>query len=178
MGINTETLTIRFAAKDEFYEIFRLNHVIFANEIPQHEKREDAILQDAFHQNNTYVVAWLENELVGMVCFNPTRPFSLDKKMSDLDAYLPEHTNLVEIRLFAVKKELRKQGIAIGMLQFLIPELIKAGYDLGVISASLNELDLYNNIGARSFGQLVGTKEVPYQPMYFHISNLKGAFQQ
>jgi predicted N-acetyltransferase YhbS len=98
--------------------------------------------------------------------------------MSDLDTYLPPHHNLVEIRLFAVKKELRKQGIAIGMLQFLVPKLIKAGYDLGVISASLKELELYHNIGAKPFGQLVGTKEVPYQPMYFHIGNLKGAFQQ
>ncbi len=178
MGINTENLTIKFATKDEFDKIFRLNHVIFADEIPQHEKRVDGLLQDAFHQNNTYVVALLENELAGMVCFNPTRPFSLDKKMTDLDAFLPAHKSLVEIRLFAVKKELRKQGIAISMLQFLIPELIKSGYDLGVISASLKELELYNNIGARSFGQLVGTKEVPYQPMYFHISNLKGAFQQ
>lgn len=178
MGINTENLIIKFATKDEFDKIFRLNHVIFADEIPQHEKKENGLLLDVFHQHNTYVVALLENELVGMVCYNPTRPFSLDKKMSDLDAFLPGHKSLVEIRLFAVKKELRKQGIAISMLQFLIPELIKAGYDLGVISASLKELELYNNIGARSFGQLVGTKEVPYQPMYFHISNLKGAFQQ
>ncbi|MGG9960782.1 GNAT family N-acetyltransferase [Ferruginibacter sp. SUN106] len=178
MEITAENLVIKFASKDEFDEIFRLNHTIFADEIPQHEKKENGLLQDAFHQNNTYVVALLENQLVGMVCYNPTRPFSLDKKMNDLDTYLPLHKNLVEIRLFAVKKELRKQGIAIRMLQFLIPKLIKAGYDLGVISASLKELELYNNIGARSFGELVGTKEVPYQPMYFHITNLKGAFQQ
>jgi predicted N-acetyltransferase YhbS len=176
--MDTENLVIKFATRDEFDEISRLNHSVFADEIPQHEKKENGLLQDAFHQNNTYVIALLGDQLAGMVCYNAARPFSLDKKMSDLDTYLPPHHNLVEIRLFAVKKELRKQGIAIGMLQFLVPKLIKAGYDLGVISASLKELELYHNIGAKPFGQLVGTKEVPYQPMYFHIGNLKGAFQQ
>jgi hypothetical protein len=83
----------------------------------------------------------------------------------------------VEIRLFAVKKNKRKEGIALKMLKTLIPSLIGPGYDLGVISASLKELELYNNIGAVPFGELVGTKEVPYQPLYFHINNLKGAFK-
>jgi hypothetical protein len=34
-----------------------------------------------------------EDELVGMVCYNAQRPFSLDKKMADLDSYLPPTIN-------------------------------------------------------------------------------------
>jgi predicted N-acetyltransferase YhbS len=172
-----KSVEIRFASQEEFDRIHQLNHAIFAEEIPQHEKQADGKLIDAYHTRNTYVLALLEEELVGMVCYNAERPFSLDRKMESFDAFLPPHNNLVEIRLFAVKKALRKQGIAIKMLQLLIPHLISKGYDLGVISASLKELELYHNIGAVPFGELVGTTEVPYQPMYFHIANLKGAFQ-
>jgi predicted N-acetyltransferase YhbS len=173
----TKALTVKMADQTEFDKIHQLNHEIFADEIPQHEKKQDGKLVDAFHEKNTYIVALEGDELVGMVCYNAVRPFSLDKKMTNLDSYLPPHNKLVEIRLFAVKKNRRKEGIALGMLKTLIPSLIGLGYDLGVISASLKELELYNNIGAVPFGELVGTKEVPYQPLYFHINNLKGAFK-
>jgi predicted N-acetyltransferase YhbS len=170
-------LTVKVASQNEFDKIHELNHEVFANEIPQHEKKQDGKLVDAYHEKNTYIVALAGDELVGMVCYNPIRPFSLDRKMDNLDAYLPPHNKLVEIRLFAVKKDKRKQGIALAMLKKLIPALISQGYDLGVISASLKELELYHNIGAVKFGNIVGTKEVPYQPLYFHINNLKGAFK-
>ncbi len=170
-------LTVKEASQDEFDKIHELNHQVFADEIPQHEKQQDGKLVDAYHERNTYIIALEGDELVGMVCYNPIRPFSLDKKMDNLDAYLPPHNKLVEIRLFAVKKDKRKQGIALAMLKKLIPALISQGFDLGVISASLQELELYNNIGAVQFAELVGTKEVPYQPLYFHINNLKGAFK-
>ncbi|GEO07884.1 GNAT family N-acetyltransferase [Segetibacter aerophilus] len=170
-------LVVKVASQEEFDKIHQFNHETFADEIPQHEKREDGKLVDAFHEKNTYIVALEGEELVGMVCYNAIRPFSLDKKMDNLDSFLPPHHNLVEIRLFAVKKNKRKQGIAIAMLKHLIPSLVAKGYDLGVISASLKELELYHNIGAVPFGSLVGTKDVPYQPLYFHINNLKGAFK-
>ncbi len=173
----TSPLVVKVASQEEFDKIHQFNHETFADEIPQHQKREDGKLVDAFHEKNTYIVALEGDDLVGMVCYNAVRPFSLDKKMDNLDAYLPPHNNLVEIRLFAVKKNKRKQGIAIAMLKQLIPSLISRGYDLGVISASLKELELYHNIGAVPFASLVGTKEVPYQPLYFHINNLKGAFK-
>jgi predicted N-acetyltransferase YhbS len=182
MNTETETqeakpFTVKVASQEEFDKIHALNHEIFADEIPQHKKKQDGKLVDAFHEINTYIVALEGGELVGMVCYNARRPFSLDKKMDNLDSYLPPHNKLVEIRLFAVRKDKRKQGVAIAMLKTLVPSLIAQGFDLGVISASLKELELYNNIGAVPFGNLVGTKEVPYQPLYFHINNLKGAFK-
>jgi N-acyl-L-homoserine lactone synthetase len=125
-------LTVKIATQDEFDKIHQLNHETFAEEIPQHEKRQDGKLIDAFHQKNTYIIALEGEELVGMVCYNPIRPFSLDKKLNNLDEYLPAHNKLVEVRLFAVKKNKRKQGIAISMLKVLIPSLIAQGMTLGL----------------------------------------------
>ncbi|TDH24606.1 GNAT family N-acetyltransferase [Segetibacter sp. 3557_3] len=173
----TGSITVKIASQEEFEKIHELNHQTFAIEIPQHEKRPDGKLIDVFHEKNTYIVALEGDELVGMICYNPIRPFSLDKKLNNLDEYLPDHRKLVELRLFAVKKDKRKQGIAISMLKVLIPDLIGQGYDLGVISGSVNELELYKNIGSVPFGPLVGTEKALYQPLYFHINNLKGAFK-
>ena len=170
-------IIVKIAGQEQFDKIYTLNHEVFAEEIPQHEKKKDGKLVDPFHEINTYIVALEGEELVGMVCYNSVRPLSLDKKMTNLDSYLPAHNKLVELRLFAVKKHKRKEGIAFKMLTTLVPLLIEQGYDLGVISGSLKEMDLYNKIGAVPFGELVGTKEVPYQPLYFHINNLKGAFK-
>jgi predicted N-acetyltransferase YhbS len=174
---HTKPITVKVATQDEFDKIHQLNHETFADEIPQHEKTPDGKLIDAFHEKNTYIVALEGEELVGMVCYNSVRPFSLDKKINNLDELLPDYKKLVEVRLFAVKKNKRKQGIALAMLKLLIPSLIKQGYDLGIISGSLKELELYNNIGAVPFGSVVGTPEAPYQPLYFQINNLKGAFK-
>jgi N-acyl-L-homoserine lactone synthetase len=170
-------LVVKVATKDEFDKIHQLNHETFADEIPQHEKRPDGKLIDSFHEKNTYIVALEGDELVGMVCYNPIRPFSLDKKLKNLDEYLPAYSKLVEVRLFAVKKNKRKQGMALGMLKVLIPSLIAQGFDLGVISGSVNELELYKSIGSVAFGPLVGSEKALYQPLYFHMNNLKGAFK-
>lgn len=177
--MTTRPVDIRFATNDEFQDIFKLNHEIFAEEIPQHLQSQDGLLVDKFHAGNKYVVALNTQEnLIGMVCYNSSRPFSLDGKLSNIEQYLPAHDKIVEIRLFAVKPEYRKQGVAISMLQLLIPHLIENGFDLGVISGSVKEQKLYDGIGAVSFGPLVGTDKVPYQPMYFYVSNLKGLFAQ
>ena len=176
-NLKSPTFTVKIASEQEFDKIYELNHEIFAEEIPHHEKQPDGRLIDSFHNKNTYIIALDGDELIGMICYNPVRPFSLDKKMDNLDNYLPAHTKLVELRLFSVKKNRRKQGVALAMLKVLIPSLVKQGYDLGVISASLKELELYNAIGGVPFASLVGTQEVPYQPMYFHIQNLKGVFK-
>ena len=170
-------LTVRYATPSEFEQIHQFNHAIFAEEIPQHKKQPSAKLVDPFHALNTYLIAKEGEELVGMVCYNAVRPFSLDKKMANIDSYLPTYKNMVEVRLFAVKKSKRKQHVAYAILKKLLPDLIHKGYDLAVMSATVKELKLYRHLGAIAFGSLVGTKEVPYQPMYLHLDNLKQEFR-
>lgn len=177
MNRNEKQVVIKYAIQEDFDLIHQLNHTIFAEEIPQHEKRENHRLVDQFHEKNTYIIALLGEEVVGMICYNAERPFSLDRKLENLDQYLPQHQKLVEVRLFAVVSHKRKQGISVTLLKTLIRDLIVKGFDLGVISATTRELKLYNNMGATAFGPLVGTPEVPYQPMYFAMNNLKGLFR-
>ncbi|MEZ4722978.1 MAG: GNAT family N-acetyltransferase [Flavobacteriales bacterium] len=175
-NILEDKVTIKRASQDEFDKIHQLNHQVFAEEIPQHRKTSDGKLIDPFHDLNKYIVAMRDAELIGMVCYNNQRPFSLDKKLNDLDSYLPAHKSMVEIRLFSVKPEYRRKGVAVKMLVKLIEELMSQQVDLAVISAIVWELDFYKKFGAVEFAHRVGTEQAPYQPMYFHIDNLQTGF--
>ncbi|HEX8546510.1 MAG TPA: hypothetical protein VF691_06070, partial [Cytophagaceae bacterium] len=67
--------------EEEFSQIFSLNYATFVEEIPQHQINEEKALIDRFHNNNKYIIALLHGEVVGMICINDCRPFSLESKV-------------------------------------------------------------------------------------------------
>src|SRR5688572_14174538 len=102
-------MIIKTADQDaEFLQIHQLNYKTFVEEIPQHKPNQEKILIDKFHFKNKYIVALKAEKVIGMVCYNQLRPFSLDEKIPNLDQFLPAHTSLAEIRLLAVAAEARK----------------------------------------------------------------------
>ena len=161
----------------EFLQIHQLNYQTFVEEIPQNQQNEEKILVDKFHHKNNYIIAKRDEKLVGMVCYNSQRPFSLDGKINDLDSHLPPHNHLAEIRLLSVIREERKSIVAFRLLQYLCGELIKEGIDAAVISGTTRQIELYNKIGFISFGPLVGTDDALYQPMYITLNDLMKNFK-
>lgn len=153
----------------EFEQIFRLNHETFAEEIPQHDKNEQGLLVDAYHEHNTYIIALKEKEVIGMISLADNRPFSLDKKLGDIGDYLPNQMNihrLCEIRLLSVKGKYRKTKVFIGLLRMLHHVFKEKGYEGAVISGILREEKLYRHIGFIPFAHQVGSAGAIYQPMY------------
>ena len=146
--------------------VHALNYQIFVEEIPQHPPNPEHRLIDRFHAENTYLLCWSGSELVGMVCARANRPFSLDAKLTDLDALLPAHQRLVEIRLLAVKPRHRTPQVFRGLTNLLGRHCAAKGYDLAIVSAYLGQGALYNHIGFRPMGPVVGTPPAQFQPMY------------
>lgn len=163
--------------EEELEQIFRLNYRTFVEEIPQHERREDERLVDAFHNQNTYFIAKIEGRVLGMVCYNGSRPFSLDKKISELDKLLPPHKKMAEVRLLAVDPSARKTYVAFKLLKELIQHLLKNGFDFAIISAILKEMDMYKKVGFVAFGPTVGKEGALYQPMYIDTNKLTEYFK-
>lgn len=153
----------------EFEEIHRLNYRTFVEEIPQHERNAEHRLVDKFHEKNTYLIALLDRELAGMMAVNTRRPFSLDEKMDDLDAYIPSGRNLAEIRLLAIDPAHRNRKILTGLLKLLYTYCNEQGIDMAVISGTVREKKLYARMGFTPFGPLVGSGTALYQPMYVTI---------
>jgi hypothetical protein len=167
----TQTLTFKIACESwEFEKIHRLNYKTFVEEIPQHPASPDKILVDKFHSENTYLICLHGDRLLGMVAVRDKRPFSLDSKLDNLDAYLPAHHSLCEIRLLAVEKDRRGPRVFQGIMLMLAKYGDALGYDLAVMSGTVRQLKLYGQLGFVSFGPLVGTLHAQYQPMYLTLN--------
>ena len=156
----------------EIEAIHRLNHRTFAEEIPQHDAREDGTLVDKFHDENIYAVCLAGDELAGMVALRVQRPFSLDAKIPDLDSHLPPGRRWCEIRLLAVEKKHRGTAVTVGLLKTVTKEGVSRGCDAVVISAATLQLKLYKHMGFVPFGPLVGREGAYYQPMSLSMEQL------
>jgi aspartate aminotransferase-like enzyme/GNAT superfamily N-acetyltransferase len=150
----------------EFEQIHRLNYRTFVEEIPQHAANPEGRLVDRFHDENLYVIALHGRELAGMVAIRQQRPFSLDSKVTNLDAHLPAGRKPVEVRLLAIVPQFRKTAVFVALFEHVVRQCLNDGFDLAVISGTTRQLKLYQHLGFTPFGSVVGTAGALYQPMY------------
>lgn len=163
---------------DEFDAIHQLNYRTFVEEIPQHSPNPERRLIDAFHAENTYAICLDANRVVGMVTGRSKRPFSLDRKLDKLDSMLPHHNSPLEIRLLSVEPAYRKSRVFIGLVTTLIKHFAVLEHDLVLISGTVRQLKLYRSLGFTPFGNLVGSAEACYQPMYLNIKTANETFSR
>ena len=156
----------------ELEQIFRLNYRTFVEEIPQREPNATGRLVDAFHAENTYLICMEGESLAGMLAVRGVRPFSLDRKLDSLDAYLPACPRPCEIRLLAIEAHYRKTTVFAGLFEHVVAFCRREGYDIALISGVTRQQKLYRHLGFVPFGPLVGTPEAPFQPMYLTESTL------
>jgi predicted N-acetyltransferase YhbS len=172
-------MTITVPCTDsEFEQIHQLNYKTFVDEIPQHKGNDEGRLIDKFHDKNKYIIAKNEHGVIAMISYTLERPFSLDKKLENLDSYLPQFRRVAEVRLLAVDKSERKKLVTYLLLKKLCEELIHLDVDTAVISGTTRELKLYEKIGFIPFGHLVGTSEALYQPMFITLNHLRDDFKK
>jgi predicted N-acetyltransferase YhbS len=161
----------------EFLQIHQLNYKTFVEEIPQHQQNTEKMLVDKFHNKNKYIIAMKARRVIGMVCYNSDRPFSLDTKIQDLDQYFPHYTKLVEIRLLSVCHEERKTTVAYRLFQYLSQSLMQLNVDAAIISGTTRQIRLYARMGFTPFGPLVGDTGALYQPMFITLRTLRHDFK-
>lgn len=170
----------KFADNDvELEQVHRLNYAAFVEEIPQHAPNPERRLVDQFHDQNTYAIATLRNgdaaEVVAMLALRANRPFSLDRKLNDLDRYLPRNRSFFEIRLLYIKPPHRNGKILKGLMEMIAQYAVEHGHDTGLISGTTRQQRLYQHLGFVAFGPLVGKDDALFQPMYLTI---EAAMQQ
>ena len=164
--MGSENIIVKIAqSTEEFEQIHNLNYETFVNEISQHSSNKSKRLIDQFDSENIYYIAKVNDEIVGMIALRDKRPFSLDKKIENLDDLLPEHKSPVEVRLLSVKKEYRNSKVLLLLLQSIIANNLENTYDLAVISGILSQQRLYRHIGFQKMGSLVGNNP-QFQPMF------------
>ena len=60
---------------EEIEQVHRMNYRTFVREIPQHQDTGQGRLVDKYHDRNTYFIAIVEGQLVGMLSVHDGRPF-------------------------------------------------------------------------------------------------------
>jgi hypothetical protein len=161
-------LVFRLAEEDwEFEQVHRLNYRTFVEEIPQHERNERQILVDRLLAQSACYVAVRDRTIVGMITISAERPFSLDRKLPDLDELLPADAGvLCEVRLLAIEPGERRGPVFGGLMGCIIRHCEDHGYQTGLISAHPSQMRLYRHLGFHAFGPQLGTADVPFQGMY------------
>lgn len=151
----------------EFQEIAALNYATFVEEIPQHPANEERLLVDKFHEENTYIILYKEQQFIGMIALRNTRPFSIDDKVGDVEQYLhaEDCAKLCEVRLLAIRQEHRTGRVFFRLAQALINYLFERHYTACVISGTVRQEKLYKRMGFEQFADAVGTEEARYLPM-------------
>ncbi|MBL7214854.1 MAG: aminotransferase class V-fold PLP-dependent enzyme [Phycisphaerae bacterium] len=162
--------TFKIAAEAwEFEQIKSLNYETFAEEIPQHTVNPERILTDIFHDENTYLICVRDKQVLAMLAVRDRRPFSLDKKLDNLDAYLSPGHSLCEVRLLAARKSIRNSRIIRGLIAETVAYCLRQHYTMALISGVLEQVKLYTHLGFVPFGPVVGTRLARFQPMYLTI---------
>lgn len=158
----------------EFEQINRLNYETFVEEIPQHDSNRQRVLIDKFHSENTYIICVDNNEVLGMLAVRNNRPFSLDKKLDDLESYLPPYRSICEVRLLTARKSRRHSRVVYGLLKETVKYCLDNGHDIAVISGVLEQRKLYEHMGFVAIGPVVGDNNAMFQPMYLTPHNYAG----
>jgi N-acyl-L-homoserine lactone synthetase len=157
----------------ELEQLHDLHYRAFVEEIPQHPPNASRLHVDRFHDENAYIVALDDDRVVGSLAIRTRRPFSLDGKLPDLDAHLPPHRRVCELRLLNVVPERRRGAVLPGLIAALAAYAETVDLDAAVISATTRQLRLYRHLGFTPFGPLVGTTEAPFQPMYITMETFR-----
>jgi hypothetical protein len=150
---------------EEFAAIHRLNYETFVREIPQHEDHGEGQLVDKFHEKNTYLVCHKDGQLVGMLCFHGSPPFSAADRMPNPELLGQPGMRPLEVRLMTVIPEERNSPTLSGLVWLLNEYAITNGYTHFIISSIDKQRELHHHLGFTLLGPDVGPPHARYAPM-------------
>ena len=145
--------------------MWRLNHAVFAEEYPQHPAEPDGCLIDKFHGKNIYRIAWDGQDVLGMISAHWRPPFSAVAKFGNTVERLLIDGKTAEIRLLALRKDMRGTSLAVQLAVSLMTELQRLGMELLVISGISVQVRFYRHVGFEIVGEPVSENGIVFYPM-------------
>ena len=137
----------RAETADEFEQVHRLNHAVFAVEVGQHEPDPAGRLVDKFHGKNTYYIALRRGEVGGMVAVHDRPPFSIADRLEDPGVLARLPGRPLEVRLLAVRPGVRHGVVLPGLLWQVHEHARRHGHSHLLISGVGPRVRLYQTAG-------------------------------
>lgn len=116
--VNLPKLELLVANHTDRKQIYQIRHNIYANELNQHHPTNNQELTDQLDEENVYIVAKYQNQLVGFISITTpsSTKYSVDKYFSRTDIPFEFDEYLYEVRLLSVIKEKRNAPIALSLM--------------------------------------------------------------
>ncbi len=170
--------TIRIANEQDWEAIAALIHDTYALELGQYAANETGSITDRLHDTNLYIVAYVQDELAGMLSITrpATAPFSTLKRLPFVPEGVKDNLQTTgEIRLLAVKPTFRGQGLFSHLMSAAISICYQHGVDRVLISAIENRVALYEFMGFQTIGAPVVEGTAVYVPMLITRQSLEAS---
>ncbi len=159
-------------AEADFEALWRFNHDVFAAELGMRELRGDGLIVDKFHYKNIYFAARREGEIIGMITAHWQAPYSAAGHFGEEVTAMPDGGLLAEIRLYAVRADLRGSSVSTRLGITMLTELGRRGIDEVLISGIEEQRPLYEQLGFKVCGAPAASGETTLYPMRAKLADV------
>lgn len=169
------TIRVAIASNRDRQTIYGIRHAVYAEELAQHPTNDAKILTDALDQFNIYIVAVINDQIVGFVSITPPgrRIYSIDKYLAREQLPFKVDGSLYEVRLLTVKKPYRNHKIAY-LLMYTANRWVQAQGGQRVMILGRQEiLNMYLRVGLQTAGRQIKAGAVTYELMSGSVTKVQ-----
>ena len=163
--MNNQKMSFSIASNLDRQEIYKIRHLIYAQELNQHAVNPSQQLTDDLDAENKYIVAKAGNQILGFISITTpnSKKYSVDKYFSRLDIPYPFDEYLYEIRLLTVLEKSRNSYLALGLM-YAAFRWVQSHGGLHVVSICRSELvEMYRKAGLNPLSLRAVSGKVTYE---------------
>lgn len=180
---STSQLTVRLATHSDHPDLYRLRHLVYAQELHQHACNTQRLLTDSLDSFNVYLVATYNSSIIGFVSITPPgHEYSIDKYLARDELPFPVDDSLYEIRLLTLHPAYRQTTIGsrvLAMLMYGALRFVETNNGQRVVAIGREQvLNLYKRVGMRPLGQRIQSGEVVYELLAATTAELRQQAQE
>ena len=173
-SIQPDPVVIRLAGPRDRQRIYRHRHEVYACELGQHAPRKSGMLNDALDGFNEYIVATVNDVILGFISVTPPGPagFSVDKYLRREEFPELQDGNLHEVRLLTVLVPYRGRELALLLMYAALRRVESRGGRRVVAIGRREVLNLYLRVGLKQLGCQVQSGAVTYELLVADVAAL------
>lgn len=174
---STQRTVIRLAiaSNQDRQKIYAIRHAVYAEELAQHPTNDANHLRDALDQFNVYIVAFINDQIVGFVSITPPghQIYSIDKYLAREQMPFKIDTSLHEVRLLTVQKPYRGRKLAY-LLMYAANRWVQAdGGKRVMILGRVEILNMYLRAGLQKERRQIQAGAVTYELMSAPVTKIQ-----
>jgi histidinol-phosphate/aromatic aminotransferase/cobyric acid decarboxylase-like protein/GNAT superfamily N-acetyltransferase len=173
-------IQLRVATDADREAIYRLRHDVYAAELGQHHVNDAGQLRDRIDAYNMYIVALVDDAVVGCIAVTPPPPpgadrvgwYSIEKyrERSDFDCTFDD--GLFEIRLLTIAEGFRGSRVTSALLHAMLRWVESQGAREVIGMGRREVMPLYRRIGFEIAGPSIVSGSVRFEPMLATLESM------